>query len=144
MQSAPEIGANLAGQLRLSALRLLRRMRSEYGPEGLSAVQFSALSSLYRNGSMSPRELAVLEQVQPPTVTRLIASLERADLVTRRVHATDRRQLVIELTPSGTKLIAAASLCSDHWFAAHIAALTEDERAVIAGAIPIINKIVSE
>jgi DNA-binding MarR family transcriptional regulator len=144
MQSAPEVGADIAGQLRLAALRLLRRLRSEYGPEGLSAVQFSALSSLYRNGSMSPRELATLEQVQPPTVTRLIASLERADLVTRRVHPKDRRQLIIELTPSGTKLIASATACTDHWFATHLAALTDDERAVIAGAIPIINKIVSE
>jgi len=93
---------------------------------------------------MSPRELAILEQVQPPTVTRLIASLERADLVTRRVHPKDRRQLIIELTPSGTKLIAAATACTTTGSPPISPHSTDDERDVIAGAIPIINKIVSE
>ena len=92
---------------------------------------------------MTPRELAVYEQVQPPTVTRLMKALEHADLVTRRIHPTDRRQLILELTPAGNELLGAATKVTDHWLTTHLADLTDDERATLTTAIPIINKIVN-
>jgi len=145
MRSAPEASSNLAGQLRLATLRLLRRLRSEYRPDTLSTVQFSVLSTMYRHGgAMTPRRLAACEQVQPPTVTRLMKGLQDADLVTRRIHPTDRRQLILELTPAGNELLAAATKATDHWLTTHVADLTDAERATLTTAIPIINKIVNE
>jgi DNA-binding MarR family transcriptional regulator len=144
MRTAPELGSNLAGQLRISALRLLRRLRAEHTPDTLSSVQFSALSCLYRHGAMTPRELAIYEGVQPPTVTRLIASLQSAKLISRQVHPDDRRQLLLQLTPSGTELLAATDAESQQWLAAHLVELTDDDRATLAAAVPIINKIVND
>jgi len=54
MRTAPEVGANLAGQFRISALRLLRRLRSEHTPDTPSGVQFSALVCLSRHGGLTP------------------------------------------------------------------------------------------
>jgi DNA-binding MarR family transcriptional regulator len=144
MRTAPELGSNLAGQLRISALRLFRRLRAEHSPDTLSGVQFSALSCLYRHGAMTPRELAICEGVQPPTVTRLIASLQAAKLISRRVHPDDRRQLILQLTPSGTELLAATDAETHQWLTAHLAMLTDDERTILAAAVPIINKIVND
>jgi DNA-binding MarR family transcriptional regulator len=93
---------------------------------------------------MTPRELAIYEGVQPPTVTRLIASLQSAKLISRQVHPDDRRQLLLQLTPSGTELLAATDAESQQWLAAHLVELTDDERATLAAAVPIINKIVND
>jgi DNA-binding MarR family transcriptional regulator len=120
MLSAAEVGSNLAGQFRISALRLLRRMRSEHVPDTPSGVQFSALVCLSRHGALTPRELGIYEQIQKSTVTKLIAALEANGLISRRGDPRDRRRLILELTPA------------------------DEERAILGAAIPIINKIVGD
>src|SRR5882762_3180309 len=83
MRTAPEVGANLAGQFRISALRLLRRLRSEHTPDTPSGVQFSALVCLSRHGGLTPRELEIREEIQKSTVTKLIAALQADGLISR-------------------------------------------------------------
>jgi len=144
MRSAPEIGSSLAGELRISALRLLRRLRSEQTPDALSGVQFSALDSVAQHGALTPRELAIREQVQPPTMTRLIADLQASGLISRRVDPDDRRQQILEVTPTGTELLASANAAKLRWLSTHLAELTEEERTTLCAAIPIINRIASD
>jgi len=144
MRTAPEVGANLAGQFRISALRLLRRLRSEHTPDTPSGVQFSALVCLSRHGGLTPRELGIREEIQKSTVTKLIAALEADGLISRRGDPRDRRRLILELTSAGTELLAARATANQGWLNAHLAQLAEDERAILGAAIPIINKIVGD
>jgi DNA-binding MarR family transcriptional regulator len=144
MRSAPEIGSSLAGDLRISALRLLRRLRSEQTPDALSGVHFSALDSVAQHGALTPRELANREQVQPPTMTRLIADLQAGGLISRRVDPDDRRRQILEVTPAGTELLASANAAKLRWLCAHLSELTEEERATLRAAIPIINHIAGD
>jgi DNA-binding MarR family transcriptional regulator len=82
--------AELAARLRLTVMRLARRLRSQT-VAGLSPSLISALVSIEVRGSVTPGELAALERVKPPTVTRMVASLERAGLVRRQPDSADRR-----------------------------------------------------
>ena len=59
----------LAARLRVAVTRLNRRLRQQ-SLAGLSPAQASALGSINRLGTPTLGELAVAEQVQPPTMTR--------------------------------------------------------------------------
>lgn len=141
MRSTPEASPRLAGRLGVAVTRLARRMRSQRRSDALSSTQLSALHSLYRLGALTPRELAASERVQPPTVTRVAAALEDLGLLSRRSHPNDRRQMILQLTPAGTELVAAADSASEHWLCGQLATLTDGERASLAEAIPIMNRI---
>ncbi|MBO0850005.1 MAG: MarR family transcriptional regulator [Pseudonocardia sp.] len=135
------VGSDLASQLRLSVVRLNRRLRSQRTDETVSLTQISALATLYRCGPMTPSELAATERVRPPSMTRVIAALEDDGLVSRRGHPTDGRQSIIELTQAGTDLLAEEASAKERWLDKRLAELTEDERATLAAAIEIIDRM---
>jgi DNA-binding MarR family transcriptional regulator len=135
------VGSDLAGQLRLSVVRLNRRLRSQRTEETVSLTQISALATLHRCGSMTPSELAATERVRPPSMTRVIAALEDDGLVSRRDHPTDGRQSIIELTQVGIDLLAAEASAKERWLDKRLAELTEDERVTLATAIVIIDRM---
>jgi DNA-binding MarR family transcriptional regulator len=135
------VGSDLAGQLRLSVVRLNRRLRSQRTEETVSLTQISALATLHRCGPMTPSELAATERVRPPSMTRVIAALEDDGLVSRRDHPTDGRQSIIELTPVGIDLLAAEASAKERWLDKRLAELSEDERVTLATAIVIIDRM---
>ena len=138
--------AGLATTLRISVSRLARRLRVERTAPGqsepvLSDTQFAALATLEKHGAMSPGELAGHERVQPPSMTRVIAALEEWQLVTRAAHASDRRQVVLTVTPAGRVLVAKARRRRDAWLARRLNELTPQERATLRAAAPILEKL---
>src|SRR5580692_822017 len=78
----PASDEELATRLRVAVTRLNRRLRQQ-SLAGLSPAQAMALGSVNRLGNPTLGELAVAEQVQPPTMTRMVASMEAAGLVAR-------------------------------------------------------------
>jgi DNA-binding MarR family transcriptional regulator len=138
--------AGLATTLRISVSRLARRLRVERIAPGqaepvLSDTQFAALATLEKHGAMSPGELAGHERVQPPSMTRVIAALEEWQLVTRTAHASDRRQVVLTVTPAGLELVTKARRRRDAWLARRLNELTPQERATLRAAAPILEKL---
>ena len=107
----------------------------------LSDTQFAALATLEKHGAMSPGELAGHERVQPPSMTRVIAALEEWQLVRRAAHASDRRQVVLTVTPAGRVLVAKARRRRDAWLARRLNELTPQERATLRAAAPILEKL---
>ena len=65
-------------------------------------------------------------------MTRTVAGLEEAGLVTRRPHATDGRQVVVELTDGRARVIDADRRRRDAWLAQRLAELDPAERALLA------------
>src|SRR5260370_32651637 len=93
-----------ADKLPSAAIHLLRRLRVRDRESGVGPAQLSALSVLVFGGPRSLGELAEAEQVRPPTMSRIVAGLERAGLVRR--HATeDGRRVRLEATAKGTKIL---------------------------------------
>jgi DNA-binding MarR family transcriptional regulator len=132
--------------MRISVSRLARRLRVERlglgGPEtALSDIQLAALAALERKGSMTPGELAEHEKVQPPSMTRVIAVLEERGLVLREPHSTDRRQVILTVTPTGRDLVQRVRRRREAWLAQRLQELTPEERQILRQAAPILEKI---
>lgn len=131
----------LASELRVSAMRLARRLRAERPDFGLSLTQLATLATIERHGPMSPGEVADHERVQPPSMTRVLAVLEEGGLVLRSAHPSDRRQHLLSLTPSGKDLLREDRRRREAWLAVRLAELTAEERATLHAAAPIIDRI---
>jgi DNA-binding MarR family transcriptional regulator len=99
-QDAEPTHEEVAGRLRRAVNRLQRRLRQE-SLGGLSPAQASALGSVSRLGAPTLGELATVEQVQPPSMTRIVANLADAGMVTREVDPDDRRSVRVRVTPEG-------------------------------------------
>jgi DNA-binding MarR family transcriptional regulator len=74
-------------------------------PLGVSAAGGLALGILRDHGTMSPSELGERLIVTRATVTGLLDSLERRGFVTRSANPTDRRSLLVEVTPAGLAVV---------------------------------------
>jgi len=136
----------LATALRISVSRLARRLRverlmPELAEPALSDTQLAALATLERHGAMSPGDLAEHEKVQPPSMTRVIAALVDWELVTRAPHPTDRRQVILTVTPQGRSLVQRVRRRKEAWLAQRLAELSPQERATLREAAPILEKL---
>jgi len=131
----------LASALRLSVLRLARRLRAERADTSLTLSQLSALSTLERHGQLTPGELAAHERVQPPSMTRLVASLEQVGLVGRTAHATDRRQVVLQVTAAGSDLLHEDRRRRDAWLCRQLPDLDPADRAVLRQAAAVLDRL---
>lgn len=133
--------AELASALRVSAMRLSRRLRAERADSDLTLTQLAALGSLDRHGPLTPRQLADHEKVQPPSMTRVLAGLEGRGLIDRTPHETDGRQHRVSLTKQAVDLLREDRRRRDAWLACRLAELTQEERDVLRAAAPLIERL---
>ncbi len=134
--------AGLASELRLSVMRLRRRLAVERDPANeLSMGAMAVLGALYRNGELSIGELAAHERVQPPSMTRTVTCLVTEGYVERHAHATDGRQVVVRLTDTGRERLLADRARRDAWLSRRLGELTADERAVLRAAAPLLQRL---
>ncbi|GAB3685527.1 MarR family winged helix-turn-helix transcriptional regulator [Angustibacter aerolatus] len=130
----------LAAELRVAVMRTSRRLRLE-STDQISPGQFSVLAVLDRQGPSTPRELAVAEHVQPPSMTRTIGLLEELGLVARTDHPTDGRQVLMSLTDAGRATIRETRRRRDAWLAKRLAELEPHERATLQEAAAILLRV---
>jgi DNA-binding MarR family transcriptional regulator len=134
--------AGLAAELRLSVMRLRRRLAVERHPDNeLSLGAMAVLGCLHRHGELSVGELAAQERVQPPSMTRTVNCLEDGGYVARRPHDTDGRQVVVVLSDLGRETLLADRARRDAWLARKLKDLTAEERAVLRRAAPILDQL---
>jgi DNA-binding MarR family transcriptional regulator len=131
----------VADALHSATIHLLRGVREEDERTGIGPARLSALSVLVFAGSMRLTELARLEQVKPPTMTKVITGLEAVGLVRRRVDPADARAVRLEATARGTKLLQEGRRRRVNRLAAALRALTADEVNVLAEAATIIERV---
>src|SRR4029453_1548629 len=93
-----------ATRLRLAIVRTARRLRQEAGSE-LSPSSAAALATIERRGPLAPSEIAEIERVKRPTITRVVARLEEAGLVERAGNPNDGRASLVSITREGTELL---------------------------------------
>jgi len=116
-----------AARLRRSITRLNRRLRqSSLG--GTSPAQASLLASVDKLGSPSLGDLAVAEQIQPPSVTRLVRSLEDAGLILCSPDANDRRCTRVSLTSKGRAEVVAIRARKTEFLESRLAKMSDEEQ----------------
>jgi DNA-binding MarR family transcriptional regulator len=131
----------LASELRTTVMRLARRLRSQRTDDSLSLSQIAALGTLSRSGPITPGELAAQERVQPPSMTRLLAGLEAAGLVTKRDHPADGRQVLVEISPAGRTIIEADRKRRDAWLAQRLRDLPPADLELLHEAALVLARI---
>src|SRR3954451_12609566 len=142
VEIASRTDAGLASELRLSVMRLRRRLAVERHPDNeLSMGAMSVLGCLFRVGDLTVGELAFHERVQPPSMTRTVNALDEGGYVVRRKHNTDGRHVVVALSERGRTTLLADRARRDAWLAQRLRALSADERDVLRRAAPILERL---
>ena len=95
-----------AARLRRAVTRLNRKLRSS-ALGGISPTQASMLASIEKRKSPSLGDLAIAEQIQPPSVTRIVQSMTELGLVSCTPDPQDRRCTRVTLTARGRREIEA-------------------------------------
>lgn len=137
---APPDTAALAARLRLGVTRLARRLRQEAEP-GITPSMLAALSSVERHGPLTMSELCSVEQVQPPSMTRIVAALVDAGLVTRTVDESDRRIARVEIAPAGRRLLERARRRKEVYLAKALRELEPAELAALEDAAAVLERL---
>jgi len=131
----------VADALHSAAIHLLRGVREEDARTGVGPARLSALSVLVFGRPMRLTELARIEQVRPPTMTKVIAGLEAGGLVRRRADPDDARAVRLEATARGTRLLREARRRRVTRLGAALRALDAEELEVLARATAIIERV---
>jgi DNA-binding MarR family transcriptional regulator len=106
---------------------------------GITPPQASALSVLVFGGPRTLAGLAAAEQVKPPTMSRLVAAMERAGLATKTADARDGRVVHIAATGRGRRLLEAGRERRLAQLTAELALLSPRDRAVLMRATAILE-----
>jgi DNA-binding MarR family transcriptional regulator len=144
VEAVSRTDAGLASQLRVSVMRLARRLRNERDPEsalGLGAI--SVLGLLMRHGEQTVGQLAAQERVQPPSMTRTVNHLIETGYAVRRPSDTDGRSTLIDLSDEGRRMVLADRRRREAWLARQLKDLTPEERDLLRRVAPLIERLAS-
>lgn len=128
-------------RLRLVVLRLSRRIRKHSVGE-LTPSQQAVFASVAKNGPATIGRIAELEHVQPPSASKIVASLEARGLVERQPDPDDRRCSLITATTAGIEYLEQARTAGRTWLAAQLVELDDADTQSLIAALPAIERLV--
>jgi DNA-binding MarR family transcriptional regulator len=135
-----------AAQLRLGIVRTARRMRQEAAAEasGLTPTSTAALATIERHGPLTPSELAELERVKRPTVTRTLGCLEREGLVERTPDPADGRSTLVSINAAGRECLRRLRGRKNAYLAKRMRDLPAEDVAALERAAEILEQMLEE
>src|SRR5205807_7198176 len=133
----------LASRLRLAVMRLARILRQK-AQDQITPSQLSALVSVERDGPVTLGQLAALESVQPPTMTRIVVALEEQGLVLREADPADRRIARVHVTTAGRKLLERNRSRKTAYLASRMRGLSPEEREVLERAAGLLERMTAD
>lgn len=134
--------ARVSNDLRLACMRISRRVRFESSHD-IAPHQFSVLTRL-EDGPRTPGELAEIERVAKPTMTRTVGALVDQGLVTRQDDPSDGRQVILSITTDGTRMLRTTRRKRDAWMASRVEKLTPEEQDVLVRATEILTRVAAQ
>jgi len=140
--TTPQQLARLASDLRLACMRISRRVRFESSHD-VAPHQFSVLCRL-EDAPRTPGELAEIERVAKPSMTRTVGALVERGLVSRQDDPTDGRLVILSLTAEGRRTMTGIRRKRDAWMASRVSRLSPQEQEILARATEILTRVASE
>jgi DNA-binding MarR family transcriptional regulator len=134
------VDVELAPRLRLGVTRLARKLRQE-AERGTTPSQLMALSSIERHGRITMGDLCAVEQVQPPSMTRIVATLVEAGLAVREPDPADRRVAWVSATSEGVRLLQRTRRRKEAFLSKGLRSLDRHEVAILEEAVPILERL---
>ncbi|WP_457100624.1 MarR family winged helix-turn-helix transcriptional regulator [Microbacterium sp. P5_E9] len=123
-----------ASELRMATFRLARRLRAERAIDAMSDGQFAVLAALKMHGPHTLGELADRERVSSPSMNRTVNCLEESGYLARTPDIDDRRKVNLSLTDAGREVVEETVRRRDAWLEEALAALTPQQRHLLAEA----------
>jgi DNA-binding MarR family transcriptional regulator len=135
-----------AVRLRLGIVRTARRLRQEAASEatGLTPTSTAALATIERHGPLTPSELAELERVRRPTVTRTLGCLDREGLIDRTPDPADGRSALISVNAGGRERLRRLRGRKNAYLARRMRDLPDDDVATLERAAEILEQMLEE
>jgi DNA-binding MarR family transcriptional regulator len=135
----------LANRLRPVLFKLGRELRREIHSLGVTGGQVGLLVQIKHRPGIGMRELAALERISVPGMSKYVAKLEEAGLVRRAPVEGDQRRVGLSLTPAGQKVLRSVRSKRTAWLAARLRQLDPAEIDAIDAAIePLTNLLEAE
>jgi DNA-binding MarR family transcriptional regulator len=125
----------VANRLRPVLLQLVRELRREVHPLGITGGQVSLLVQVKRKPGIGVRGLAALERVSPAAISGAVDRLQRAGLIERRTDAADRRRQGLTVSAAGERVLRAVRRRRTAWLASKLERLSPEELEVVDAAI---------
>jgi DNA-binding MarR family transcriptional regulator len=138
-----EVGP-VADRLHSAAIHLLRRLRVEDEALGISAPRLSVLSVLVFAGPRRIGELARIEQVEPPTMTRLVDGLVRDGLAIREPDPDDARAVRVRATPTGARTLRRGRARRVETLERVLASLSPTDLAALGDGVDVLERVLGD
>ena len=134
----------LANRLRPVLLKLNRQLRREIHSLGVTGGQVSLLVQIKHHAGIGIRELAALERISVPGMSKFVARLEELGLVQRAPVEGDQRRVGLTLTAAGHKVLRSVRSKRTAWLSARLRELDSDELDAIDAAIEPLTQLLEE
>ena len=128
----------VADELGMAVTRLARLLRQQAGAD-LTPTMRAAVGTIAREGPITLGELAAIEQVAPPTATKVVAKLEEQGLVEREDDPSDRRVVRVALSDAGRRWLDVDRARRRDWLTDQVHRLHVDDVDRLAAAVEIIE-----
>ncbi|WP_034295279.1 MarR family winged helix-turn-helix transcriptional regulator [Herbaspirillum sp. RV1423] len=133
---------SLAGELRISLGKLIRRVREQAHSGDFTSAQKSVLLRLDRDGPATVSALARAESVRPQSMRITVARLEVMKAVSGKPDPTDGRQTLVDLTPGFRKSLKASRVAKEDWLVRALQAqLSPQEQSELAAAVKLLQRL---
>jgi DNA-binding MarR family transcriptional regulator len=134
----------VANRLRPVLLKLNRELRREIHSLGVTGGQVSLLVQIKLRPGIGMRDLAALERMSVPGMSKFVSRLEEAGLVERAPVEGDQRRVGLSLTPAGEKVLRSVKSRRTAWLAARLRELDPDELEAVDAAIEPLTHLLDE
>ena len=135
--------AERAAHLRIAIVRTARRLRQEAAAEttGLTPTSVAALATIERHGPLTPSEIAKIERVKRPTITRTLGCLEREGLIDRATDPQDGRSSLISVNGAGRERLRRLRGRKNAYLAKRMRDLSAEEVETLERATEILERM---
>lgn len=132
-----------AAHLRTAIVRTARRLRQEAAAEttGLTPTSVAALATIERHGPLTPSEIAEIERVKRPTITRTLGCLEREGLIDRAPDPADGRSSLVSVNGAGRERLRRLRRRKNAYLARRMKDLTDEEVETLERAAEILERM---
>lgn len=132
-----------AAHLRTAIVRTARRLRQEAAAEtsGLTPTSVAALATIERHGPLTPSEIAAIERVKRPTITRTLGCLEREGLIDRAPDPADGRSSLVSVNAAGRERLRRLRGRKNAYLARRMKDLTDEEVETLERAAEILERM---
>jgi len=118
--------------------RKLRQIQQQHDEQMISAAKLAALQIIKAHNPVTLKELAALQKVALPTMSKIVDELQKRSLVIRALSKNDARKRWIVPTQKGIKSLNDAEKVVDQYWQQKLGKLTDKQRQQLSSSLELL------